>query len=140
MMRKPIPRSAGVGLVTAIFLLVVLAGLGVAMVALFTAQQAGAALDIQGARAYQAARAGIEWGLWQRRRGTCPAGATVVTMPDAPTLQGFTVVVTCTQAAGTPNAPATITSFACNMPDKNGRCDEARNHPDYVRRRIEVQA
>ena len=142
MMRKPLhpARSAGVGLVTAIFLLVVLSGLGVAMVALYTTHQASATLDIQGARAYPAARAGIEWGLWQRRRGTCPAGVTIVTMPDAPTLRGFTVAVSCTQAAGAPNAPATITAFACNMADANGRCDQPRNDPDYVRRQIEVQA
>src|SRR5437899_3676273 len=61
-------RSAGVGLVTAIFLLVVLAGLGGAMVALSAAQQSSSALDVEGARAYQAARAGIEWGLYQNLR------------------------------------------------------------------------
>ena len=44
-------RSAGVGLVTAIFLLVVLAGMGVAMMTLSTAQQSSASLDLLGARA-----------------------------------------------------------------------------------------
>ena len=56
-------RQAGVGLVTAIFLLVVLAGLGVAAVSLFTSQQAGSNLGIEGAKAYQGGRAGIAWGL-----------------------------------------------------------------------------
>ncbi len=61
-------RQAGVGLVTAIFLLVVLAGLGVASVTLFTSQQASSNLDLEGAKAYQAARAGIEWGLYEQLR------------------------------------------------------------------------
>ena len=69
-------RQAGVGLVTAIFLLVVLAGLGVAMVGLFNAQQTSSNLDLQGARAYQAARAGLEWGLFQQmRNNSCSADA-----------------------------------------------------------------
>ena len=58
-MMKPIRirmHEAGAGLVTAIFLLVVLAGLGVAAVTLFNAQQASSSLDQEGAKAYQAAR------------------------------------------------------------------------------------
>ena len=45
-----IARSRGVGLVTAIFLLVVIAGLAVAMVTVFTTQQTSSALDVQGTR------------------------------------------------------------------------------------------
>jgi len=43
-------RASGAGLVTAIFLLVVLAGLGVAIVTVFTSQQASSNLDVQGRR------------------------------------------------------------------------------------------
>ena len=68
-------RSAGIGLVTAIFLLVVLAGLAVAMVGISGAQHSASALDVQGARAYQAARAGIEWGLFQSLRNPARARA-----------------------------------------------------------------
>ena len=68
-------RQRGVGLVTAIFLLVVIAGLAAAMVTVFTSQQAGSQLDVQGTRAYQAARAGIEWGLFRARQGgSCEPG------------------------------------------------------------------
>ena len=49
-------RASGAGLVTAIFLLVVLAGLATALVSVFTTQRQSSALDEQGARAYQAAR------------------------------------------------------------------------------------
>jgi MSHA biogenesis protein MshP len=151
MMRTPhhLARSAGVGLITAIFLLVVLSGLAVAMVALFTSQQASSSLDLEGARAYQAARAGIEWGLFQRRRATCAAataccqgaaGSTVLAMPAGTTLQGYTVVVSCTPSTGVPNAPTVITSVACNMPDAAGVCEGAPNNAEYVRRRMEVEA
>lgn len=62
-MRRKAQR--GFSLVTAIFLLVVLAGLGAAMLTFSTAQQQSSTLDILGSRAYQASRAGIEWAAYQ---------------------------------------------------------------------------
>ena len=58
-------RMQGFAIVTAIFILVVLAALGAFIVSISTNQQTSAALDIQGVRAYQAARAGVEWGVYQ---------------------------------------------------------------------------
>src|SRR5476649_2355833 len=55
----------GFSLVSAIFLLVVIAALGTFAVTLFTTQQQSATMDVLGSRAYQAARAGIEWGEYQ---------------------------------------------------------------------------
>ena len=139
-------RSAGAGLVTAIFLLVVLAGLAVAMVSIFTAQRQGMLLDEQGVRAYQAARAGIEWGLFQRLRGTgCAPGATHPVALSGDVLGGFTVGVTCTLAEGPDSDdPAVdldrwiIRSVAC-APASGNACPEGSSNPDYVRRVIEVQ-
>ena len=51
----------GFSIITAIFLLVVLGTLGTMMVTFFAAQQQSSAQDVMGSRAYQAARAGIEW-------------------------------------------------------------------------------
>ena len=48
-------RQSGFALVTAIFILVVLAGLGAAMVSISTTQHTTVAMDIQSARAQQAA-------------------------------------------------------------------------------------
>jgi MSHA biogenesis protein MshP len=142
-------RSAGVGLVTAIFLLVVLAGLGVAMVTLFTTQQASAAMDEQGARAYQAARAGIEWGLFQKAHKTfCPtdpnvtSASTAITMPPGTSLSAFTVTVNCERRYGVdgddPLARYFLTAVACNLP-ANGNCPNITNNPDYVARQLEVE-
>jgi MSHA biogenesis protein MshP len=53
--------QGGFSLVSAIFLLVILAGLGAGMVTFSTAQNRSLQIDVMGARAYQAANAGIEW-------------------------------------------------------------------------------
>ncbi len=58
--------SRGFAIVSAIFLIVVLAALGVGIVVFSKAQQASSAYDVQGSRAYQAARAGLEWALYRR--------------------------------------------------------------------------
>ena len=90
-----IVRSRGVGLVTAIFLLVVIAGLAVAMVTVYTTQQTSSALDLQGARAYQAARAGLEWGMFRKVRGDSCVGVSSFAFDNDTSLRGFVVTVTC---------------------------------------------
>ncbi|MFL6675348.1 MAG: agglutinin biogenesis protein MshP [Massilia sp.] len=139
-------RSAGVGLVTAIFLLVVMAGLGVAMVTIFTSQQQSSSLDEQGARGYQAARAGIEWGLFQRlRNGWCTgldAGARTSTsfrLPATSALSGFTVSVTCSAYGSGTVKRWVIKASACNQPDATNTCAIPTNSPDYVKREVEVE-
>ena len=57
--------QGGFSLITAIFILVIFAALGAAMVTFSTVQHTTVAMDIQSARAYQAARAGIEWGAYE---------------------------------------------------------------------------
>ncbi|MDQ2821253.1 MAG: agglutinin biogenesis protein MshP [Pseudomonadota bacterium] len=149
-------KQAGVGLVTAIFLLVVIAGLAAAMVTVFTNQQASSQLDLQGSRAYQSARAGIEWGLFNATQATTycvPSGTTDATttnsfaLPAASMLSGFTVTVICSTALGPGRDAATmvrkISATSCNQPT-NGACgsnsgSNSGNNLDYVQRVIEVQ-
>jgi len=143
--KSPSRRQAGVGIVTAIFLLVVLAGLGTAMVGLYATQQSSADLDLQGARAYQAARSGLEWGLFQQQRGNraCDGSDQVVAMPAGTSLSGFTTVVRCTAtpsgavAAGTMRL-CEIRATACNIA-VGGGCATAPNNTDYVRRVVEAE-
>ncbi len=132
-------RSAGIGLVTAIFLLVVLAVLGVAMVTVFTSQQQSSSLDVQGARAYQAARAGIEWGLFQQlRNGSCAASSSFA-LPGGSSLAGFTVTVTCRESGSGTLARHVLEATACNQP-AGGTCPNgATNSPDYVQRKVEAE-
>jgi MSHA biogenesis protein MshP len=130
-------RQAGVGIVTAIFLLVVLAGLGVAMVGIYTSQQSSANIDLLGAQGYQAARAGLEWGIFQRRRNNSCVGSTRIDMPAGTSLSSFRVFVSC-QAQGAGDLTRfVITSTACNMPDATG-CPVV-NNAESVRRTLEAE-
>lgn len=150
---KPIERAArrlhsrGVSLVTAVFLIVVLAGLSAAIVNVFTTQQQSAVLDIMGVRADQAARSGLEWGLYRQLRVQPPAvtcfSATPVTfaMPGNTVMSTFTVTVSCTagaNAVGHSTNRWTITSVACNKPGAGG-CPNPSPDPDYVQRRVQAQ-
>lgn len=139
-------RSRGVGLVTAIFLLVVIAGLAVAMVTVFTTQQSSSALDVQGTRAYQAARAGLEWGVFKRvRDGSC-AGTSSFALDNTTTLRGYVVTVAFEVAIGPDTdsgVPGTldrckVTATACNAPDSAGACPHPQNATDYVQRVMEA--
>lgn len=132
-------RQHGVGLVTAIFLLVALAGLAVAGVTLFTSQQVTSSLDVLGARAYQAARAGIEWGVYQQLRNN-QCKSQMLAMPAGTSLEGFSVNVTCTAVTQSGAGDLTrwvIKSTACNVVAST--CVTPPNRTDYVSRTLEVQ-
>jgi MSHA biogenesis protein MshP len=120
--RRPPPaaRAAaparGFAFVTAIFLLVVLGMLGAFVVNLSANAAASGAAAVQGVRALEAARAGIEWSAYQLRdpNGTLASGATNLpacfASPTTLALPGdlapFTVQLTCTRypdLAATPN-------------------------------------
>lgn len=154
---RSLARSAqrGFSIVTAIFLIVVLAALGVYMVSVTGLQQSSQQLDVQGVRAYQAARAGIEWGAYQvldpnngigsSALPVCPVSPTNLT-GLAESLSVFTVTVTCN---GTTNAPTTegnrnigafqITANACNTPDSGtGRCPNSSPGTGYVERQLQA--
>lgn len=91
---RPRRHGHGFAMVSAIFLMVVLALLGGLMVSMSNTQQIGAVRDTLGARAYYAARAGIEWGAYQAlQNGSCSASAP---LPNAVSATGFSVQVSCT--------------------------------------------
>jgi MSHA biogenesis protein MshP len=85
----------GFSLVSAIFLLVVLAVLGVAMVSFSTMQNQSQALDVMGSRAYQAAQAGIEWAAYTilATSPVVPGGTVIPAGELAGDLSGFSVSV-----------------------------------------------
>ena len=136
-------RATGFAIISAIFILVVLAALGGFVLHMSAGQQMGSALDLQGVRAYQAARAGLEWGLYrQLRAGSC-AGATSF-VPAASSFAGFTVTVDCVATAdpGGFSGPTvyTITATACNQPNAAEPLCPNTTSPGslYVERRISV--
>ena len=155
-------RSAGFALVAAIFLLTVLAALGAFIVSISTSQQLGSALDVEGERAYQAARSGIEWGVYQVQAtpaynfsyGTppvavgsanpnsrvCPASPTSFAFPAAATtLSAFTVTVQCTAYPDGSGGPTVyqIIATACNQPAA-GSCPNSSPGQAYIERQVQV--
>lgn len=96
----------GFSLVSAIFLLVVVAALGAFALTISTSQQQSQTLDLMGSRAYQAARAGIEWAAFNVAASPasspapwagCAPGAAVVVGGN---LAAFSpVAVNCTAAS-----------------------------------------
>ncbi|MBG6221269.1 MULTISPECIES: agglutinin biogenesis protein MshP [unclassified Janthinobacterium] len=137
--RPPYRKARGFSIVTAIFLLVVLSALGVALLSISTMQHAESALDVQGARAYQAARAGMEWGVYRQRvDGSCVASSHFA-LPANSALSGFSVTVRCTQAAGALPRFQVIAT-ACNQPVASVCATaNATNHPDYVQRVVQAE-
>lgn len=94
-------RQKGFSLVSAIFLLVVVAALGAFAVTISTTQHQSQALDVMGSRAYQAARAGIEWAAFNIATGPVPwAGCAPAAIALAGELAAFSpVTVNCAVAS-----------------------------------------
>lgn len=91
--------SLGFLLPAAIFILVILAGLGAYALNITSVQQATSTQDVQGSRAYQAARTGIEWAAYQVLAPGTTALANCPTSPSTLSLDNFTVTVSCTRYA-----------------------------------------
>lgn len=126
-------RPRGFAAITAIFIVVVLGAMGVAMLVFSSAQQRTAAFDIAGTYALQSARAGIEFGAYQALRNSSCAPSTSLT--PAGTLSGYPVTVACASSSHTEGATTVtvyeITATACNR----AACPAA---PDatYVQRQL----
>lgn len=143
-MKATVTRIRGFAIVSAIFILIVLAALGAFILSISTSQQMGSLLDVQGVRAYHAARTGIEWGLYrQLRDGSCPgAGAPTSFSPAAATLSGFTITVTCSAVADTHGGPMSyrLRSTACTEPNvAEPRCPNTTNPGTlYIERSLDA--
>ncbi|MDW8469715.1 MAG: agglutinin biogenesis protein MshP [Burkholderiales bacterium] len=132
----------GIGTIAALVVLVILAALAAAIAVVSSSQHAGAALDLQGARALQAARAGLEYGLYRAVVET-PTNCGTTHLNLAAT--GFVVTVNCT-AVASGNAVeqglgtiVRIRSTAC-QPPASGICPGDVSSPSYVERHVEALA
>ncbi|MBI3938380.1 MAG: agglutinin biogenesis protein MshP [Betaproteobacteria bacterium] len=142
-------REAGFSIVTAVFLVVVLALLGAFIVSVTGLQQSSLALDVQGVRAYQAARAGLEWGAYQVLDPNNTLGAALPTCPASPTnlsglaesLSPFTVTVTCSATTTTESnrniGAYLVIATACNQPSA-GACPNPAPSSGYVERQLQA--
>jgi MSHA biogenesis protein MshP len=101
-------------IVAAVFLIVALVGLGLAMMSLTSVQADTESKSLQSAKVYYGARAGLEWGIQRAITSTatprvCPTSPTTFTITEA-ALNGVTVEVTC--VAQTYDASFTVFYFA----------------------------
>jgi MSHA biogenesis protein MshP len=147
---KSLARQGGSVLIMGIFLLVILAGLVVYLTTVTTTMQAASAADATSARAYQAARAGIEWATYQVLRNsggsfastTCPAGTSVNLPALGSTLTGYVVTITCTRAGPLTEGASTalfvykFVANACNIPNGSNCPNTASVSATYVEREL----
>jgi MSHA biogenesis protein MshP len=141
----PMPTQRGMAMLSAIFILVVLAMLGAAAMTLSTSQHMGSVQDLQSARALNAARSGLEWAAYQRAVNNSPAvgtsSTTTFTFPGgASSLADFTVTVTSSPVADTQGRPTGVTRIvatACNEP--NAACPNTTDPSNlYIERQVEM--
>jgi len=90
-------RAKGFMLPVAIFLLVTLAALVGYSMRLSLLAQMGTIQDVQGANAYLAARAGVEWAAFQVLSPGSVGMQGCIASPTTLTINNFTVLVTCDQ-------------------------------------------
>jgi MSHA biogenesis protein MshP len=94
-------QQSGFTLITSIFLLVVVALLMSYIVSLRTVQQVTLVYGVQGARAIQAARAGLEWGIYQATSvGVASCLPLSGDFSGAGDISTFTINVTCDSTSG----------------------------------------
>lgn len=135
----------GFSIITAIFLLVVLSFLGIAMVSFSTSQHQSSAMDVMGSRAYQAARAGIEWQAHYVVNSASNAASAVPQCGTnnlgalGGTLLPFTVTVNCAAASHVEGALTIwiydVSAVACT----EAACPSAAPGANYVERIIGVK-
>jgi len=119
----------GFSLIPALFMMVVLAGLGAVAVRLGGVQQHSVNLAIQGSRAYAAARAGIEWAAYEAlNNSNCGTNSFALTEAG---LNGFTVDTVCTSTTHAEGS-GTTTVYSLQAFSRSG----AYGTPDYVSRRM----
>lgn len=136
-MTPALRRTRGFALIMALFLIVSLAAIGAFLLTVSNAQLEAGVIDEQGARAYQAARAGLEWGAYRvLRASTCPAGITTIAFPAA--LSSFSASVTCTDFGGETEGGTSVNAFRITSTGCNAAACPGVAGPGYVERQLQL--
>lgn len=131
----------GFSLITAIFLLVVLAALLSYLVNISAVQHTTVAMSVQGARALQAARSALEYGIFRSLNGlACSPGVdtteTLTYASDGIGLQAFAVELTCSASVHTEGV-STVNFYELVATASSGVYASGANaNPDFVSRTI----
>jgi MSHA biogenesis protein MshP len=142
----------GFAFIAALFLLVVLGAFVAFVVSISMNSQTSGALAVQGTRAYEAARAGIEWATYQILDPRTAINGTITTPPDcfaspsSPTLPGdlgqFALTVTCTRYPSNSASPNYYEEASLRVAVYDVTATATQGTPgaaDYVERQIQVR-
>ena len=152
-------QQHGFGAIAAIVVLILMAALAAAIVSLGATQSTTAAQDVLAAKAWQAARAGNEWGLyqikptingnWAGATTPCSTAAQTKTL-DLSAATGFNVTITCTpypynEGESSPGVPLVIRAYrivatACPAPAVSCPNNAGAASANYVERTRSVIA
>ncbi len=124
-------RQRGFALVAAIFLMVVLSSLGIYIVRISGIEHQTVNVALLGARAFQAARTGVEWGAFQAL-DSAACTTTTLNLTEGG-LSGFDVEVTCNSSSHTETGN-TYNLFVIDVEARAG----VYGMPDYVSRRMQA--
>lgn len=135
--------QAGFATITALFILVTLALLGAYAAGTASMQHSSSVLDVSGTQAYQAANAGIEWGL-ASLKAEGPSACTAIGSATSFAVDEFTVTLSCSKPAehleaGDDNIAYQLEAIACNAASCPGSATEVGN-PYYIERNQLVTA
>ena len=126
-------KNKGFSLVAVIFIVTVLATAVVFIQRISNVAVATNNLAMQGSRAWQAAEAGAEWGIYNVTTAGCPAASTTFTLSEQ-SLAGFEVTVACTSTVYTEQG-LSVTMYYLDVFAKSGTLGSS---PDYVSRKISL--
>jgi MSHA biogenesis protein MshP len=129
---QPARRQAGVSLISAIFLIVVLAGLAVFAVRLSLLQQQTVSAALRSAQAFHAARSGVAWAA-HRAVSTGWCDAATLSLSEAGTA-GFDLTVSCSESNHVEQGQS-ISVFIIDVLAEAG----VYGGPDYVSRRVQAK-
>jgi len=120
-------NQKGFTLVQAVFILVVLGLLGMVMVRLIGVQTSTGVMALQGARAYHAARSGLDWGAARAVAGAACAGTMQI--------DNFSVVVSCSSENYTEGSVGPYSIYRIQSVAEYGSYGSV----DFVSRRVEMK-
>ena len=127
-------RQRGFTLMSAIFLVVIVAMIAGYAVSIGNAQRTGGVLGLLGARAACAAQSGLDWAVATvTATHACTVAGTRFT-PTGPGLEGYAVGVDCTAVPVTEGA-TTYTMFTLDVVAQHG----SEGSEDFAHRRVSAQ-
>jgi MSHA biogenesis protein MshP len=142
-------RCQGFLLPAAVFLVVILSSLAAFLLNISSSQHIGSAQDVIGARAYHAARSGLEWGFYHTlvppipEDVECPLEENVPL--DTTAFPNMSLTVRCEDVsagateAGEPVTLYQITATACSEPNSSGlSCPNLNPGLMYVERKLQA--